>query len=86
MPKFVREQDRDRFRIVPVGRIYHIEEKKNFLGLWDRWTTIKWYSEFAGPMIRYFNSEEEAKAFIDELLKSEEEARYNEAGGVIYYP
>ena len=85
MPKYVRNEDRDRFRIVPVGRIYHIEEKKVFFGIWSRWKGMRKYGEYASS-IRYFDSSEDAKKFIDELLRIEEEERRNESSGVIYYP
>lgn len=85
MPKFVREKDRDRFRIIPAGTKFIVQEKTSFLGLWDIWNTIQWHS-YGVEDIFYFLSVEEAKEFIDLKIKNEEIAEHNENGGVIYYP
>ena len=87
MPKFVKESDRGRFRIIPIKTDqYIIQEQKNyFFNLFEFWRVVGWETDW-GITPSTFVSSDEAKAYIDKLILEEEEAAHHQRKGVIYYP
>ena len=85
MPKYTVDSNYERFRIVPTETRFLIQERRSFLGLWDKWKTLKSYS-YAGDIIIIFDSVEEAKKFIDTKIEQEQQVKRNKIKGIIYYP
>lgn len=84
MPKYVKESNRNRFRIVPTDEKFYIQERKSHF-FFPCWKTIKSDGEWASTII-IFDNVQVAKDFIDDKIKKEEQAIENSFGGKVYYP